>query len=63
MNQTPFAETRLKVLEKEYLEMKEINAELLAACKRSIQALEANGAPNCEAVKEMKKVILKAEGR
>lgn len=37
--------------------------ELLAAAKRGIMALEANGAPNCEAVKELKAVITKAEGK
>ena len=36
--------------------------EMLVALNRCIAALAANGAPNCEAVKEAKKVIAKAEG-
>lgn len=37
--------------------------DLLAAAHRAIAALAANGAPNCEAVKELRAAILKAEGR
>lgn len=36
--------------------------ELLAAAHRCIAALEANGAPNCEAVKELRAAISKTEG-
>lgn len=37
--------------------------ELLAAAHRGIAALAANGAPNCEAAKELRAAIAKAEGR
>lgn len=37
--------------------------EMLEALKRAVSALEANGAPNCEAVKESKAAIAKAESR
>lgn len=37
--------------------------ELLAAAKRAVAALVANGAPNCEAAKECKAAIATAEGR
>ena len=30
---------------------------LLAAARRGVQALEANGAPNCEAAKELRSAI------
>jgi hypothetical protein len=37
--------------------------DLLAAAKRGVMALEANGAPNCEAAKELRAAIAKAEGK
>lgn len=36
--------------------------ELLEACERCIAALQANGAPNCEAAKEARAAIAKARG-
>lgn len=36
--------------------------ELLAAGERCLMALAANGAPNCEAAKEMRAAIAKATG-
>ena len=41
----------------------ELLVELLEAAKRGVMALEANGAPNCEAAKELRAAIAKAEGR
>jgi hypothetical protein len=35
---------------------------LLAAARRGVAALEANGAPNCEAAKELRAAIDKAYG-
>lgn len=40
-----------------YDKLKADNAALAEAGKRCIMALEANGAPNCQAVKEMKEAI------
>lgn len=37
-------------------------ADLVAAAKRGLMALAANGAPNCEAAKELRAAIAKAEG-
>ena len=52
---------------KEIMAMKEADAcliaaapDLLEACRRSIMALAANDAPNCEAAKECKAAIAKA---
>ena len=36
---------------------------LVAASRRAIAALEANGAPNCEAVKELRAALVTAEAR
>lgn len=36
--------------------------ELLGAALRGVAALEANGAPNCEAAKELRAAIAKAKG-
>ena len=41
-------------------EMKRQRDELLAAALRGVAALEANGAPNCEAAKELRAAIVKA---
>ncbi len=38
------------------------NKALLAACERGLSALAANGAPNCEAAKEMRQAIAQAKG-
>jgi hypothetical protein len=37
--------------------------DLLGAARRALSALAANGAPNCEAAKELRSAIAKAEGR
>lgn len=37
--------------------------DLVIAAHRAIAALAANGAPNCEAAKELRAAIAKAEGR
>lgn len=37
--------------------------DLLAAADRAIAALAANGAPNCEAAKELRAAIAKARGQ
>jgi hypothetical protein len=37
-------------------------SDLLAAARRAAMALAANGAPNCEAAKECRAAIAKAEG-
>lgn len=39
----PFAEAHLKVLEQKYLKLKEVNADLLEACKGSLDALDLLG--------------------
>ena len=44
-------------------ELAEQLVKLLEAAKRGVMALEANGAPNCEAAKELRAAIAKAEGR
>lgn len=36
--------------------------DLLAAARRAVSALAANGAPNCEAAKELRAAIARAEG-
>jgi hypothetical protein len=41
--------------------LREINGVLLVAAKRAVMALAANGAPNCEAAKELRAAIAKAE--
>ena len=42
--------------------LQEINAELVKAAKHGLAALFANGAPNCQASRELKAAISKAEG-
>lgn len=46
------------------IHVREVTAQddMIKALRRCIAALEANGAPNCEAVKEAKMAIAKAGG-
>lgn len=49
-------------VQRSYAKLFVASPKLLAACERCIQALDANGAPNCEAVKEARAAIQLAGG-